>query len=66
MITKHTLLEAREQLRAAILETLVNEPTLTYPQVADMYAVSRWTVTTIAKANNIHRPTGRKPVVTHA
>jgi proline dehydrogenase len=43
---------------AAIRDVIVANPTLTYEQIADLLACSRWLVYTVAVEFNIRRPRG--------
>jgi len=61
MVSNLDIFELRQQVHAAILDTLHSRPALTYQQVADMYKVCLKTVFNIAKEGQIRRPTGRKP-----
>jgi hypothetical protein len=63
MVDNLDLFELRRQVYAEILNTIRTKPALTYEQVAGLYKVCRKTVCNIAKANSIHRRTGRKPKV---
>ncbi|NMA67327.1 MAG: winged helix-turn-helix domain-containing protein [Clostridiaceae bacterium] len=46
--------------RQAILDEIVHSPELSYKQIAEKYKVSKTTVYTIAKENNIQRKRGPK------
>jgi DNA invertase Pin-like site-specific DNA recombinase len=51
----------RSQFVQKIADTLRENPSLSYPEAAKMFGISRSWITNIAKAAGIRRPLGRKP-----
>jgi hypothetical protein len=61
MLHHYKLRAVREALAKQVLQTLTDQPLVTYHRVAELHGTSIDFVLDVAKANSISRSRGRKP-----